>query len=47
MPSPSLALCRNVTDGDVLSQEKKLNQTMEMIISKKKRYYYTYIHTYQ
>lgn len=32
-----LSYCRNVTDADVLNQERKLNQTMDMILSKKKR----------
>ncbi len=29
--------CRNVTDSDLQNQEKRLLQTMDMIISKKKR----------
>lgn len=29
--------CRNVTDSDILSLERRLLQTMDMIISKKKR----------
>lgn len=29
--------CRNVTDADILALERRLLQTMDMIVSKKKR----------
>lgn len=32
------SLCRNVTDADILALERRLLQTMDMIISKKKRW---------
>ena len=33
-----MCLCRHVSDGDVQSQERRLLQTVDMIISKKKRW---------
>lgn len=31
-------VCRNVTDSDILALERRLLQTMDMIVSKKKRW---------
>lgn len=36
-PNWGSLFCRNVTDADILALERRLLQTMDMIVSKKKR----------